>query len=289
MLQQSDYTSHNRLLRKVRSQGNNLKIKVNDILVSYNDWGPADQPTIIFIHGFPFNKWMWSSQVESMRKNYRVISYDIRGYGDTEPGEQTFSMELFVSDLVGLIDALALQNVMLCGLSMGGYIALRAIEMHPERFDALVLSDTQCDADNEITKEKRLASIETIKEKGLEFYADETIKKLFAQESFENRKDEIKAIREMILTTSKQSLYRTLTALAMRKETCSRLSSIKIPVLVIVGEKDAITPPEKANYLHENIHRSVLHFVEHAGHVANMENAEAFNTSLRKFAHRFAG
>ena len=278
-----------RQLKARRIQGENLKITANGISVSYNDYGPGDAPVIIFIHGFPFNKWMWSAQVSALRKNYRVLCYDLRGYGDSDQGDVDFSIDLFVADLVAFMNELAIKKAMICGLSMGGYIALSAIEKHSDRFDALVLCDTQCDADTEKSKQKRLEAIETIREKGVSFYADEMLKHLFAPESYVTRKEEIKAIREMILNTSKPSLYRTLAALMMRKETCSRLSEIKVPVLVMVGEHDEVTPPDKSKYLHDKIYHSFLNFIEHAGHVANMENPEAFNASLKKFASRFAG
>jgi 3-oxoadipate enol-lactonase len=273
---------------ELRSRGNNLRIIVNGLVVSYNDNGPIDAPVIIFVHGFPFNKWMWARQADDLKNQYRVIAYDIRGYGDSESGNEEFTIDLFISDLIAFMNKLGLDKVMLCGLSMGGYIALGAIEKFPERFSALVLSDTQCEADTAAAGKKRLEAIETIKEKGQAFFAEETLKKLVASESFTNRGDEIKAIREMILNTSKQSLYKTLLALMMRKETCSRLAEIKVPVLIMTGEEDEVIPADKARYMHEKIEHSYLHFIEHAGHVANMENAPVFNSNLRKFASRFA-
>jgi 3-oxoadipate enol-lactonase len=272
----------------LRSRGNNLRIMVNGLIVSYNDNGPIDAPVIIFVHGFPFNKWMWARQTDDLKDRYRVIAYDIRGYGDSESGNEDFTIDLFITDLIAFMNRLNLDKVMLCGLSMGGYIALGAIEKFPDRFSALVLSDTQCEADNATARKKRLEAIETIKEKGQIFFAEETLKKLLAPESFTNRKEEIKAIREMILNTSKQSLYRTLMALMMRKETCSRLAGINVPVLIMTGEEDEVIPTDKARFLHEKIEHSYLHFIEQAGHVANMENAPAFNSNLRKFASRFA-
>lgn len=262
---------------------NYIRIGTNNITVSYNDEGKNGAPAIIFIHGFPFNKSMWNKQVEAQKDNYRVIAYDIRGHGNTETGNGDFSIDLFVKDLLALMDNLKIDKTMLCGLSMGGYISLNAIENYPQRFNALILSDTHCIADTPEAKDKRMKAIESIRKSGSEKYADESIKNLFAPESFSSRKEEIAFVREMIIKTSEQSLCKTLLALSDRKETCSKLSEIKVPVLIMVGKEDKITPPAAAQLMHEKIKGSFLHIIEHAGHLSNMENPFDFNEHLKKF------
>ena len=147
----------------MRELGYNLKITVNDLTVSYNDDGQDGAPVIIFIHGFPFNKSMWDKQFNALKNNYRVIAYDVRGHGNSDAGTGDFSIELFVKDLLNFMDALKIDKTMLCGLSMGGYIALNAVENFPNRFDALILSDTNCIADIPEVKEKRMKTIASIK------------------------------------------------------------------------------------------------------------------------------
>lgn len=260
-----------------------MRISINDITVSYSDEGKKEARIITFIHGFPFNMSMWNKQVEALKDKYRLITYDVRGHGDSDAGEGDFSIELFVKDLLALMDALKIEKTVLCGLSMGGYIALNAIENYPERFDALILSDTNCIADTSEVKAKRMKTIESIREGGLPKYAEESIKNLFAPGSFTTRKEEIAAVREMIVRNSEQSLYNTLIALSVRKETCTRLPEIKVPVLIMVGSEDIITPPAAAEFLHERIKGSSLHIIEHAGHLSNMENPVEFNSELKKF------
>ena len=267
----------------MRDLGNNIKIIVNDLTISYNDEGPDGAPVIIFIHGFPFNKSMWNKQIETLKENYRVIAYDVRGHGNSYAGNENFSIGLFAKDLLNFMDALNIDKTILCGLSMGGYIALNAIENYPERFDALILSDTHCIADTPEAKEKRMKAIETIRNTGVEKYADDSIKNLFAQESFTTKKEEVAAVREMIANTAEQSLVNTLLALSMRKETCNRLPEIKVPVLIMAGKEDKITPPEAAQFMHEKIKGSCLNIIEHAGHLSNMENPGEFNFQLKKF------
>jgi len=272
----------------MRSTGRNIELTIDNLVVNYDDEGDEKAPAIIFIHGFPFNKSMWDMQVEALKDNYRVIAYDIRGHGNSDAGDEEFSIDLFVNDLLCLMDALELDNVILCGLSMGGYVALRAIENYPELFDALILSDTQCAADTPEGKEKRLKAIENIKENGVENYADESIKNLFAAESFITRIKVIAAVKNMIVGTSVESLINTLFALSTREETCIKLDDIKMPVLIMVGSEDKITPLGAARVMHEGIPDSFLKVIAHAGHLANLENPSVFNHHLRKFLHRFA-
>jgi 3-oxoadipate enol-lactonase len=265
---------------------NSLTITDNNLTVSYIDEGPSNSPTIIFIHGFPLNKSMWEKQIEILKGKFRVIVYDIRGHGNTDIGNDDFSIELFVNDLLRLMDALKIDKTILCGFSMGGYIALNAIENYPGRFNALLLCDTNCAADMSEAKEKRLKTIESIKEKGLEQYAEESLKKLFAPISFSKYIEEIAVVREMIMKTSEQSLFKTLHALAERKETCTNLHKIKVPVLILVGKEDEITPPDVALMIHEKIKGSTIHIIDHAGHLSNMENNDEFNEHLIKFVSK---
>jgi len=266
-----------------RRIGNKINITINNLTVSYSDHGPDDAPVIIFIHGFPLNKSMWNIQVEALKENYRVIAYDIRGHGNSDPGIDEFSIELFVIDLLRLMEKLKIEKSILCGLSLGGYIALNAVLKHPDRFDGLILNDTQCIADTPEIKENRCNAIISIKEKGVEQYADEIIKKLFAQETFTKNKNVVDAVKEMIISTQKQSLCNTLHALAERKETCDQLPEINIPVLIMVGEEDKITPIAAAQQMHEKILNSKLEIIPQAGHLSNLENPAAFNTHLVNF------
>ncbi len=262
---------------------NRLTITTKNQTVSYIDEGSAYAPTIILIHGFPLNKSMWYKQIGALKDNFRVVAYDIRGHGNSDAGDDDFSMELFVNDLISLMDNLKIDKAILCGFSMGGYIALNAIENYPERFNALLLCDTNCTADKPEAKVNRMKTIESIKENGLEQYAEASLKKLFAPTSISKQIEDIEIVKEMIMNTSNQSLYKTLRALAERKETFTRLHQITVPVLIMVGKEDEITPPEVALSMHEKIIGSIIHIIDHAGHLSNMENAKEFNTYLTEF------
>jgi 3-oxoadipate enol-lactonase len=262
---------------------NYQKVSANNLGISYTDEGPEFARPIIFIHGFPLNKSMWKKQIGALKETYRVITYDIRGHGNTDNGSVEFSIDLFVKDLISFMDALEIDKTILCGFSMGGYIALKAVKDYPMRFIALVLSNTNCAADLPQAVVNRKRTIEILKEGTIGRFADENVKKLFANESLTLAIPEIEITRDMILGTSKQSLFSTLLALSARAETCSFLARIKVPVLILVGDQDAITPPDAARFMHGKIKGSTLHVFEHAGHLSNLEKPDEYNDQLKKF------
>ncbi|MBX2895119.1 MAG: alpha/beta fold hydrolase [Cyclobacteriaceae bacterium] len=261
-------------------------IHLNGVEISYLEEGAANALPIIFIHGFPFNKWMWSRQLDSMKHLYRCIAYDVRGHGQSQAGEKDFSMDLFGDDLLAFFDALKINKAVVCGLSMGGYIALNAIRKQPDRFAALLLVDTQCGADTPEGREKRMKTIAFIKKNGLQVYADESLKNLFAAGSFQSRQQEVQFIHQTILNTPAEVICRTLQALADRKESCSYLPKINTPVCVMVGIEDKLTPPDVAQKMADSITGSTLRVIENAGHLTNLEQPIAFNKVLADFLNQ---
>jgi 3-oxoadipate enol-lactonase len=264
-------------------KGNNFRIPIDKLMIGYVDEGIYDAPVVILIHGFPFNRTMWVNQVELLKEKYRVIAYDVRGHGNSDAGTDEFSIGLFAQDLISLMDSLKIETAIICGLSMGGYIALNIIENYPERIDGLILCDTTCKADTSEGIEKRMKAIGSIRESGVESYADGSLKNFFAQESFTTKKEEISSVRQMMVGTPEKTIVDTLLALSKRKDTCKILPEIKVPVLLLVGQEDIITPPEAAQFMHEKIKNSVLHIIKQAGHISNLENPVMFNEHLSEF------
>src|SRR5262245_28830559 len=136
-----------------------------DIQLFYEEKGPPNAYPLVFIHGFPFNHTTWNPQWEALPSSRRAVRYDLRGHGQSETGDGQYTLELFVDDLMGLLDFLEISRAVLCGLSMGGYTALRAAERHPERIRGLVLCDTKSEADSNETKLKRAENLKLIKTK----------------------------------------------------------------------------------------------------------------------------
>lgn len=257
---------------------------INGIKVHYIDDGVNSQdPPLVLIHGFPFALDMWKPQIEFFKKNYRVISYDIRGHGSTEDGDGQYTVELFVDDLIALLDHLKVTRAAVCGLSMGGYIALRAIERNPERISCLVLCDTGPQADSNEVKLRRAANIKAVKADGVETFAGGFLKAIFRPESFVSKPSEIEAVRQMIEANSEIGICGTLLALASRTDTTDSLDLIKVPTLILVGDQDKICPPKLSELMDSKIQNSEIHIIPNAAHMSNLENAEEFNKHLSNF------
>ena len=263
------------------------KVWAGDVNVSYLDEGNRDGIPVVFIHGFPFDKSTWEEQIEVLKADHRVIAYDLRGHGGTNPGTQEFSVQLFTEDLFLFLDELKIEKAILCGLSMGGYIALHAIHQQPLRIAGLVLCDTQCFADTEEAKEKRMKSVEHIRANGLKQYASDSVKKLFSETSLTNKPEEVSVIEKIILKTPVETICNTLIALAGRMETCSVLPLVNVPVLIMVGADDKVTTPEASQKIQELTPGSMLRVLEKAGHLSNLENPEDFNLHLKNFLKQF--
>jgi len=196
---------------------------------------------------------------------------------------ETASIPLFAEDLVRLMDALEIEKARVCGLSMGGYIVLNAVNRYEKRFEAIVLCDTQCIADSEQIKEKREKTIARIESEGVQFFADDFIKTIFSQEFRFYNSELVKDIKDIILSTPAEIISGTLAALARRWEMCSSLREISIPALILCGRQDELTPPAQSDFLFKNISNSAIHIIDRAGHLSNLEQPDKFNLHLNDF------
>ena len=181
------------------------------------------------------------------------------------------------------MDVLEINKAIICGLSMGGYIALDALYRYSNRFTAIVLCDTQCIADTHETKIKRYETIRQIEENGLNDFANAFVKNAFCEETLKNNPVVVENITQTILHTASNTVTSTLAALAERWEKCNTLNEINLPALILCGKEDKITPLAQSEVLHKNIEGSTLHIIEKAGHLSNLEQPETFNNHLKLF------
>lgn len=263
-------------------KGKDKRVTIKDYSICYDDLGNSDTP-IIFIHGFPFDKSSWQPQMDFLESTHRVISYDIRGYGKSTPGKETPGIRLFADDLINFMDQLEITNAIICGLSMGGYIALNAVTRFPEKFKAIILSDTQCIADSPETKVKRQNSISQVTSGGSREFIEGLINNLFCKETLQQNQTLVDKIRTIMLTTNAATITGSLNALAQREDMCSSLTDIQVPALIICGKEDVLTPPAKSEQLQINIDNSTLRIIDKAGHLSNLEQPDQFNKHLNEF------
>lgn len=262
--------------------GTDITLKVNDITICYDDLGRSKTP-VIFIHSFPFNKSVWQPQMEFLKKTYRVIAYDVRGFGGSTIGKEKLSIGLLADDLISFMDALEIKKAIVCGLSMGGYILMKAAYHYPQRFEGIILSDTQCVADTFEIKEKRHQAIVKIRTGKLKEFTEGFIKDALCSETLINKKQLVEQTRNMILSAPPLTVASTLAAIAERKEICTGLSNIKSPALVICGKKDKITPISAAEQLKNKLPNAKLEVIDKAGHLLNLERPGDFNQSILNF------
>ena len=260
----------------------NLFIEVNNLTISYNDIGEGIIP-VIFLHGFPFDKLMWKGQIDSLKSSSRAIAYDIRGFGKSTDENTALTIALFSDDLLSFMDKLNIETAILCGLSMGGYIALDAIKRFPERFEALILCDTQCIADTVEVKENRYKTIEQIKLDGETDFKEKFIKNVFHPDSLKNKTELVENLKSIVFANSGEIIIGGLTALAERSETCSSLDAIRIPTLIICGREDNVTPLVQSEFMQQHIEGASLKIIDNAGHVSNLEQPDEFNKYIHDF------
>lgn len=263
----------------------NKKITANNIVMAYEDTGLSggDTTPILFIHGFPLDKSYWRSQLDYFRQSNRAIAYDIRGYGDSGNNSEKPSIALFADDLIEFMNEMKIDRAVVCCISMGGYIAMKAVQQHPERFTALVLCDTQCAADTIEARDKRHLAIQQIEAGGIQDFANGFVKKAFSENYRQQNKEEVEKLRLKIISTSPRILTGTLTALLQREELCGSLKNIQIPVQIICGKEDTMILPAQSENMKRLLPDATLTMVDKAGHFPNLEQPSEFNKQMSKF------
>ena len=260
-----------------------MEIERGDVSLHVRVEGPDDGPTLVLIHGFPVDHRMWRHQIEAFAAHRRVVAYDVRGLGRSAVGDGQYTMELFVDDLFAILDAVASEPVAACGLSMGGYILLRALARRPERFRAAVLADTRSEADDDETRLNRSRAVEAIKEEGPGSFAEGFVPKVLAPVTLEERPEVVKAVEEMIRANDPRGMVGAQLAMMSRTDTSAALAELEIPVLAVAGEADELTPPEGARSMADSIPDGRAATVSDAGHFSPLENPEVFNRILAGF------
>ncbi len=267
---------------KSRSKGYSLIARVNNFDLSYDDLGEGIVP-IIFLHGFPFSKKMWKEQLDFLKSSHRVIACDVRGFGNSKDEESVLSIDLFGDDLIQFMDKLDIDKAIICGLSMGGYIALNVYHRFSDRFEGMILCDTQCIADSPEGREKRYKLIDEIASSGIGNFTEGFVKNVFCKDSLIEKMEIVEELRNVILSNSPNLISRGLRALAERSESCSTLSMVDVPTLIICGREDQVTHLTQSEFMNQNIKGSRLRIVNEAGHVSNLEQADQFNKYLHDF------
>ena len=263
----------------------------------------SSRGSVVFIHGFPFNSSMWQHQLAAMPRGWLGLAPDLRGFGETElpvkpdplptgsdskalvaeEAEVVLTMERHARDLAELIDQEVGSPAVICGLSMGGYIALELWRLRPDLVRALVLTDTRADADTEGALENRRRLAATARERGSATLPAAMIPSLLAKGTRADDPEAVQLVRDMILDAPVASVIGALAGMADRSDFTAELPSIDRPALVVAGEEDSITPPQVAEEMARALPDSRLEVIPGAGHLTNLEQPYLFNRLLADF------
>lgn len=226
---------------------------------------------------------MWEPQLGTFAQSLRLIAPDFRGCGESDAGDGQYTMESLVDDALGVLDALGIEHCIGCGLSMGGYVLLRAVEREPARFAGAVFCDTKSEADSDEGRLARARAVSMVRDHGVERFAEELLPRVLGRTTLARRPELVAAVRSMMLAAAPAGLIGLQLAMAGRTDTTAGLGRIAVPCLIVVGEEDELTPPATAREMAERIPGASLEVIPEAGHLCNLENASAFDAVVRPF------
>ena len=217
------------------------------VTLSYTDAGQGTP--VVLLHGFPLERrHLARTAWRQLGERYRVITPDLRAHGRSPATSGVYDMDLLAGDVLALLDALAIQKAVIMGHSMGGYVALAALKVAPERFLALGLIDSQAGADTEEGRQGRYQMAEKVAAEGSKVVAEAMIPKLFAA-TLPAGAPIVEQVRQMILNTQPAGIIGTLKGMAVRPDSSTLLPNLRIPVLLLTGDEDQIIPQEKAKVM----------------------------------------
>lgn len=258
-----------------------MKVHINGITLAFDDQGTG--LPVVLLHAFPLNRTMWAPQVSALSKRFRMIAVDLRGHGESDAPLWRYTLEQAADDVRALLDHVGIQQAVLAGLSMGGYIAFAFYRHYADRVRALVLADTRAQADTPEGRRSRFELAQIAYKRGAGAIADVMLPKLLTPATLRTHPQLVQTVRTMIEGNEISGIAGDLMAMAERPDSMPLLSDIHCPTQVIVGEEDAATPPADARLMAERIPGARLAVIPNAGHLANLEQPDRFNEILEQF------
>ena len=248
--------------------------------IGYDDVGKG--LPVVFLHGFPHNRSLWSPQMGGLAAPCRCIAVDLRGFGESSAAEP-WSMDRYADDVAALLRELDIPRAVVAGLSMGGYVAFSVWRRHPELVRALVLCDTKSGPDDEKGRAARTDMIALLHDRGPSAIADRMIGGMIGKTTRDKNPDLVEGMHRMMSLAPAAGVEGALRALMDRVDSLPTLATITVPTLIVVGEEDALTPVAESRAMHHAITGSRLEVLAGAGHASNVERPAAFNHVLSEF------
>ncbi|MFB7463376.1 alpha/beta fold hydrolase [Streptomyces sp. NPDC056224] len=256
----------------------------NGVNLFFDDLGPRAAAPVILIHGHPFNRTMWAPQTAALTAaGYRVITPDLRGYGESPVLAGKALLADLADDIAALLARLGIEQAVVGGVSMGGQIAMETRLRHPGLVRALVLSDTTPLPETEEGAKHRRELADRLLAEGMGPYAEEVIDKMLAPYNVTGMPEAAERVSAMMRATDPEGAAAALRGRAERPDYRPVLAGATEPCLVVVGADDVYTPVAEAEALHALMPHSVLAVIGRAGHLPGVEQPEAFNRALLEF------
>ncbi len=257
------------------------RLTVNGVSLAVDMRGEG--PAILFVHGYPYNHTIWAAQMAAL-DGYKRIAPDLRGMGQSDAPDLGYSMATYAADLAALLDAVGVDEVVLCGLSMGGYIAFEFLRGWRRRVRGLVLVDTRAEADSPEGRRARDAAAALARERGAAAIAEEMLPKSLAPPALTRLPEMVERVRAMMAATPVAGIVGALSAMRDRIDSTALLPTLgDIPTLILVGELDEPTPPARAQAMAEAIPGARLVVIPRVGHLSPVEGADQVTQALRQF------
>jgi 3-oxoadipate enol-lactonase len=260
------------------------KLRVNGTELYYEDTGGRG-PAILFSHGLLWDTSLFAPQIAALKLRYRCVAYDHRGQGRSADSDlRAIDMDTLFADAVALIEALDLKPVHVCGLSMGGFVAMRLGARRPDLVRSLLLLDTSADPEPPANVLKFRLWNWIARCFGVGFLFDATMPIMFGKSTLSDpaRATERDAWRRR-LRSNRPSLWRAVNGVIERPSVYHELSCITAPTLVMVGEEDTVTVPAKAERIAAAIAGAKLVRIPRAGHIATVEQPQAVTQAIGDF------
>jgi len=241
---------------------------------------------LVLLHAFPLSAAMWEAQSDAF-PGWRVIAPDIRGFRGPDgpavqqPGEPT--MQELATDVEHVLDSLGVPQAVIGGLSMGGYLTFALFRQAPARFKGLVLANTRASADSDEAKEGRRKMRALVERGGPAAVADDMLPKLLGATTRQDKPEVARHVRSLIEANSAEAIKGAIGAMMTRTDARPILAEIACPTLILAGEEDALIPVTAAEEMHRGIRDSQLVMLPRCGHLANLEQPDAFNAALGRF------
>ena len=237
---------------------------------------------LLLVHGWPHDHTMWEGQLGGLAPYARVLAPDLRGVGGSTV-RGPYTIDQYADDLIAFLDSLGIARAVVCGLSMGGYIAFAMLRRHGDRIRGLVLADTRATADTDELRANRAKQIALIEQEGMTALAERQLQPTLARSTIERHAQLVDTVRRMMASVPPEGAIGALRAMAERPDSTPLLEAIDVPTLVVGGAEDTITTPDVLRRMAASIPKSRVEILEQSGHLCPLERPAAFNHVVSEF------